>query len=160
MSLPAAITAEELAALIAERDALAGALRVDAGWIREHSRIGGLAQDATPKFIEMTRQFLKEVPKCIDEVDKLLTRNKIFLNRTRGVGVLSKEDALDYGVSGPCLRGSGIEFDLRLLDAAGGSVRTFEDYGRTYLPDGSQRTQYDVALMLKSSRITRSASPT
>ena len=78
-----------------------------------YTRIGGLAHDATPKFFEMVRQFLKEVPKAIDEVDRLLTRNKIFVNRTKGVGVLSKEDALDYGVTGPVLRASGVEWDIR-----------------------------------------------
>lgn len=78
-----------------------------------YTRIGGLAHDATPKFFEMVRQFLKEVPKAIDEVDKLLTRNKIFITRTKGVGVLSKEDALDYGVTGPVLRASGVEWDIR-----------------------------------------------
>lgn len=85
-----------------------------------YTRIGGLAQDATPKFLEMTRQFLQEVPKCIDEVDKLLTRNKIFLNRTKGIGVLSREDALDFNVTGPCLRGSGVEWDLRKAHPYGG----------------------------------------
>jgi len=78
-----------------------------------YTRIGGLAQDMTPKFEEMCRRFLKELPACINDVDKLLTRNKIFLNRTRGIGVLSKENALDYGVTGPNLRGSGVEWDIR-----------------------------------------------
>jgi NADH-quinone oxidoreductase subunit D len=61
----------------------------------------------------MCRKFIPEVTQCIDETEKLLTRNKIFLNRTRGIGVLSKQDALDYGVTGPNLRGSGIEWDIR-----------------------------------------------
>ncbi len=85
-----------------------------------YTRIGGLAQDATPKFVEMCRKFLPEVLQCIGETEKLLTRNKIFLNRTRGIGVLTKEDALSYGVTGPNLRGSGIEWDLRKVHPYGG----------------------------------------
>lgn len=107
-----------------------------------YTRIGGLAQDATPKFIEMCRQFLAEVPKCIDEVDKLLTRNKIFLNRTRGIGVLSKEDALDYGVTGPCLRGSGVEWDIRKAHPYGG----YENF-QFEVPVGTVGDSYDRYLV-------------
>ena len=49
----------------------------------------------------------------IDETEKLLTRNRIFVDRNRDIGVISREAAIDYGLSGPNLRGSGVEFDLR-----------------------------------------------
>ena len=78
-----------------------------------YTRIGGLARDATPEFVSMCRKFIDELPKVIDETDQLLTRNKIFVNRTKGIGLLSKEDAIEYGVTGPCLRGSGVEWDIR-----------------------------------------------
>jgi NADH-quinone oxidoreductase subunit D len=59
------------------------------------------------------RQFCQEVLVNIDESEKLLTRNKIFVDRTRDVGVISAEDAIDYGLSGPNLRGSGVDYDVR-----------------------------------------------
>ena len=59
------------------------------------------------------RKFLKEVVVNIDEVETLLTRNRIWVDRTQGVGVIPKEIAVDYGLTGPNLRGSGVEYDLR-----------------------------------------------
>jgi NADH-quinone oxidoreductase subunit D len=78
-----------------------------------YTRIGGLARDLPAGWTDQLRQFLNEVVVTIDEVDQLLTRNRIFLDRTREIGILSKETAIDYGVTGPNLRGSGVEFDLR-----------------------------------------------
>ncbi len=85
-----------------------------------YTRIGGLANDMPATFLPMVRQFLKEFPATIDEVDKLLSRNKIFIERTQEIGVLSKEDAIDLGVTGPCLRGSGVDWDLRKTHPYGG----------------------------------------
>jgi NADH-quinone oxidoreductase subunit D len=78
-----------------------------------YTRIGGLANDLPPEFEPMLRAFLRDFPAALKEVDQLLTRNKIFLNRTRDIGVLSRADAIDLGVTGPNLRGSGVEWDLR-----------------------------------------------
>tara|TARA_B100001093_G_scaffold18225_6_gene16548 strand:- start:13218 stop:14489 length:1272 start_codon:yes stop_codon:yes gene_type:complete len=78
-----------------------------------YTRVGGQTRDLPEGFLEALSKFCDEVLPCIDEVDTLLTRNKIFLDRTRDVGVISKEDAIDWGLSGPNLRGSGIEHDLR-----------------------------------------------
>ena len=78
-----------------------------------YTRVGGQIRDVPEGFIEALSKFCDEVLPCIDEVDTLLTRNKIFLDRTRDIGVISKEDAIDWGLSGPNLRGSGIEHDLR-----------------------------------------------
>ena len=78
-----------------------------------YTRIGGLARDLPPGWVEQCRQFLKEVVVNFDESEKLLTRNRIFVDRTRDVGVLPKEVAIDYGVTGPNLRGSGVDYDLR-----------------------------------------------
>ena len=85
-----------------------------------YTRIGGLANDMPPEFLPMLRKFLQEVPATIDEVDQLLTRNKIFTERTRGVGILKKEDAINLGVTGPNLRGSGVEWDIRKAHPYGG----------------------------------------
>ena len=76
-------------------------------------RPGGVMRDLPEGFEQKTRAFLKKMPARLDEFDTLLTKNEIFLIRSRGVGVLSAEDAVDYAMSGPCLRGSGVDFDLR-----------------------------------------------
>src|SRR5438093_701340 len=78
-----------------------------------YTRIGGLARDLPPGWVEQCRQFLREVVVNIDETETFLTRNRIFVDRTQGVGVIPKELAIDYGLSGPNLRASGVEHDLR-----------------------------------------------
>lgn len=76
-------------------------------------RIGGFYQDMTAPMAGRIRAFCKEFPGYIDEYETLLTHNRIWLKRTKDVGVLSKKDALDWGVSGPVARGSGINWDIR-----------------------------------------------
>jgi NADH-quinone oxidoreductase subunit D len=78
-----------------------------------YTRIGGLARDLPPGWVEQCRKFCDEVVVNFDETEKLLTRNRIFVDRTKDVGVLPKEVAIDYGITGPNLRGSGVEYDLR-----------------------------------------------
>jgi NADH-quinone oxidoreductase subunit D len=78
-----------------------------------YTRIGGLSRDLPNGWLDEVRKFIPECWKAIDETDKLLTRNRIFVDRTRNVGILTKEDAIEYGVTGPNLRGSGVAFDLR-----------------------------------------------
>jgi len=78
-----------------------------------YTRVGGQTRDIPEDFLDSLSKFCDEVLPCIDEVDTLLSRNKIFLDRTRDIGVISKEDAIAWGLSGPNLRGSGIEHDLR-----------------------------------------------
>tara|TARA_Y100000588_G_scaffold308495_1_gene333062 strand:+ start:593 stop:1843 length:1251 start_codon:yes stop_codon:yes gene_type:complete len=78
-----------------------------------YTRIGGLSRDLPEGWTDELKKFLDEVEHNFDETEKLLTRNPIFLDRTRGVGVISREDAIDFGLSGPNLRGSGVDHDLR-----------------------------------------------
>jgi NADH-quinone oxidoreductase subunit D len=78
-----------------------------------YTRIGGLARDLPPGWVEQCRKFCDEVVVNFDETEKLLTRNRIFVDRTKDVGLLPKDVAIDYGVTGPNLRGSGVEYDLR-----------------------------------------------
>ncbi len=85
-----------------------------------YTRIGGLANDMPPEFLPMLQKFLDEFSTTLNEVDKLLTRNRIFIDRNRDVGVLSREDAIDLGVTGPVLRGSGVDWDLRKAHPYGG----------------------------------------
>lgn len=78
-----------------------------------YPRVGGLPLDLPDNFEEVVRNFLKEFQKTINEVDKLLSRNKIWIERTKGVAQISAEDALDLGLTGPALRGSGVPYDVR-----------------------------------------------
>jgi NADH-quinone oxidoreductase subunit D len=78
-----------------------------------YTRIGGLSRDLPAGWVEDCRKFIDEVVINFDESEKLLTRNRIFVDRTKDIGVISKEKAIDYGLSGPNLRGSGVEHDLR-----------------------------------------------
>jgi NADH-quinone oxidoreductase subunit D len=76
-------------------------------------RIGGLPRDLPDGTIEHVRDFITDLPKRIDEYDALLTKNVIFQRRTKGIGVLSAEDAVSFSVTGPTLRGSGVSYDVR-----------------------------------------------
>ena len=78
-----------------------------------YTRIGGVARDLPDGWLPKVEKFVDELPKAIDEVEKLLTRNRIFLDRTEDIGVISKEDAIAYGITGPNLRASGVDLDLR-----------------------------------------------
>lgn len=78
-----------------------------------YTRVGGQVRDLPDGFVSSVRKFLDELEPVIDEVDKLLTRNAIFMARTQGLGVITKQEAIDWGISGPNLRGSGVEHDLR-----------------------------------------------
>lgn len=78
-----------------------------------YTRIGGQTRDLPEGFVPQLRKFLKELPPVVDEMDNLLSRNRIFVDRTKDIGVISKEQAISYGLSGPNLRGSGIDHDLR-----------------------------------------------
>ena len=78
-----------------------------------YTRIGGLMRDVPSNWCDMIRQFLKEFAVALDEANTLLTRNRIWVDRLRDLGVVSKEMAIDYGLSGPNLRGSGVNWDLR-----------------------------------------------
>ncbi len=76
-------------------------------------RIGGLHDDIPPEFIKKAGEFCAMFPQKIDDYEGLLTENRIWLQRTKGVGVISAEEAIDIGLTGPPLRGSGRKWDLR-----------------------------------------------
>jgi NADH-quinone oxidoreductase subunit D len=78
-----------------------------------YTRVGGQIRDLPEKFLPMLHEFLDQFGPALDEMDKLLTRNRIFVDRTKDIGVISKERAVAYALSGPILRGSGVEHDLR-----------------------------------------------
>jgi NADH-quinone oxidoreductase subunit D len=76
-------------------------------------RIGGLMMDLPAGFDRRARQFTEDFPAAVDEWHDLLSGTRIFPNRTKGVGVISAEDAIDWGLTGPPLRGSGVPLDIR-----------------------------------------------
>jgi NADH-quinone oxidoreductase subunit D len=89
------------------------------GGTRMHTRYfqaGGLAEDIPRGFFTECKRFCDEFPKTIDMYETLLTNQKIWLERTRGVGLLSADDAIALGQSGPVLRASGVDWDLRKAD--------------------------------------------
>src|SRR5471030_1145147 len=76
-------------------------------------RIGGVKADLTPGFTDKCFQKIADVRKVLIEGDELLTRNRIFFDRMKGIGKISAEDAIAYGVTGPFLRSTGVAYDVR-----------------------------------------------
>lgn len=88
---------------------LASGQRYHPSW----TRVGGLLYDVDDRFIERVRAFVKNFPKTHADVAKLLNRNRIFVDRMQGIGILKKEDAINMSVTGPLARASGVVRDLR-----------------------------------------------
>jgi NADH-quinone oxidoreductase subunit D len=89
--------------------------------------LGGVTHDVPDGWLGRCEAFLTQFEPCIDELHALLTNNKIFIGRTAGIGVLSPEMAVDYGCTGPVLRGSGVDWDLR-RDGDPWYTRMYEGY--------------------------------
>ncbi len=83
--------------------------RVTYSW----TRVGGLRWDVPDDFREGLRQAIPETRRIVDEIHRLFDKNRIFIDRTAGVGVISKEDAISYGITGPFLRSTGVAYDVR-----------------------------------------------
>ncbi len=84
-----------------------------ARFTNSYTRVGGASQDFTPLVIEKIRAFLRNFPKTLDDMDRLLKRNRIFHDRTKGVGILTREEATGRSCTGPVARASGVTRDLR-----------------------------------------------
>lgn len=84
-----------------------------ARFTNSYTRIGGVANDAQPEALRLVREFIDQFIPNLDECERLLNTNRIFVERLDGIGVISKEDAIDLGFTGPNLRASGVSFDLR-----------------------------------------------
>jgi NADH-quinone oxidoreductase subunit D len=82
--------------------------------------IGGVRWDLPDNFWQLCKDFLDGFPKFLDECKRLVTGNKIFQRRTKGVGVISKEDAISWALSGPTIRGSGVNWDIRKAEPYSG----------------------------------------
>lgn len=103
-----------------------------------YTRIGGLAHDLNDDFVSGVRELLKEIPDAVREVEKLVRENRIFLDRTVGIGVISAEEAVAWGWTGPCLRACGYAHDLRKRDGYYG----YNDY-EWDVPVGESGDTYD-----------------
>ena len=98
-----------------EREAIVDVYEACGGqrMMTSYIRIGGLAEDLPKDFDKRVRNIIKTFPDKLRDYEALLTDNEIFINRTKGVAVISAEDAIAWSLSGPLLRGSGVRHDLR-----------------------------------------------
>ncbi|MBK6313214.1 MAG: NADH dehydrogenase (quinone) subunit D [Blastocatellia bacterium] len=105
-------------------------------------RVGGMFQDLPAGFDAKVNRFLSEFPSALEAFDTLLTGNRIFRGRLQGVGVLSAEDAISWGITGPSLRGSGVEHDLRRAEPYSGYENY--DFDIPTFPEGDVWARYQV----------------
>lgn len=120
-------------------------------------RIGGLMMDLPAGFENRVKQFLDNFPDALNTFDTLITGNTIWQSRTMGVGVISKEEAIDWGLTGPCLRGSGVGLDLRRANPYTG-YETY-DFEIPTEPDGDVWSRFKVRMreLTESYKIVRQA---
>jgi NADH-quinone oxidoreductase subunit D len=140
-----------------ERDLIMDLSELVAG-TRMHTRyfqVGGLAEDIPQGFYPEARKFVEWMPKALDDYLTLLDRNMIWLERTKGVGVLSAQDAIALGQSGPNLRASGVDWDLRRDDPY--LAYDEVDFRVPVYPNGDVYDRYRVRMdeMAESVRIIR-----
>jgi NADH-quinone oxidoreductase subunit D len=120
-------------------------------------RVGGLAMDIPEGFLDRCEKFVREMPAHVDEYESLLTKNPIWLARTRDVAPLSAADAIAWGVTGPSLRGSGVKWDLRKAEPYSGYDTYDFDVPVGTRGDAYDRFQVRVAEMRQSTRIAEQA---
>jgi NADH-quinone oxidoreductase subunit D len=101
--------------LLKVRDWIWDVLEQETGARMTHSfgRIGGMAKPPTPELKDSVRNIASEIERALHDTERMLLRNRIFIERTQGVGILTKEHALQMGVTGPMLRSTGIDYDVR-----------------------------------------------
>ena len=81
-----------------------------------YTRVGGLMRDVPDDFDSVCREVLAEIPAAMEQIDGLLTHNRIWLDRTRNIGVITPEQAISYGLTGPIARATGIDYDIRVKE--------------------------------------------
>ncbi|MFO7447757.1 MAG: NADH dehydrogenase (quinone) subunit D [Ignavibacteriaceae bacterium] len=113
-----------------------------ARFTNSYTRIGGVANDIQPEALAKVKWFIEQYEENLDECEKLLNTNRIFVERLDGVGVISGQDAIDIGLTGPSLRGSGIEHDLRR--ATPYLFYNEMDFKVVTFPDGDSLARYFV----------------
>lgn len=120
-----------------------------------HARIGGVATDVSETGMAMIRDFVDKFPDAIAGWEKLLNRNRIWIDRNEGIGVLTKEEVVELGMTGPNLRGSGIAYDIRRFEPYG--VYDQVDFNIPIRTEGDSLARYFVRLdeMKESVKIVR-----
>jgi NADH-quinone oxidoreductase subunit D len=113
-------------------------------------RIGGFERDFSPEFHRKLNDFLRTFPKIFNEFNSLLSRNRIFMDRTRGAGPISAERALNYGFVGPNLRAAGVDYDVRVMNP----YSSYEDFDFA-IPVGTDGDTYD-RFMVRQEEIRQS----
>ena len=122
-------------------------------------RVGGLREDLPPGFHEAVTAFIDYLPAKLDEYERLLTKNQIWMKRTKNVGVISKEDHIQYGLVGPLARAIGVPYDVRRqFPYLGYETYEFEVPTRTH-GDVYDRYLVRIAEMRESLKIARQALP-
>ncbi len=116
-------------------------------------RPGGVWRDVPVEFDEAVRSFVKIMPSRVDQYESMLTKAPIFIDRTKGIGKLSKEDALNRGITGPILRAAGVPFDLRKARPYSGYEQYDFDIPTQTASDVYARYQVRVEEMRQSTRI-------
>jgi NADH-quinone oxidoreductase subunit D len=122
-----------------------------------YMRVGGVSQDVPEEFLPALRKFVKQMPRFIDEYDRLLKENEILLARSKGVGILPKEMAINCSASGPVLRASGVKWDIRKADPYSIYDRFEFDIPTSTVGDCYDRYRVRVEEMRQSLRIIKQA---
>jgi len=120
-------------------------------------RIGGLALEPPPGWLDKVRRVMDSLPGHIDEYEDLLTNNRIWMGRTKGVGLLTQEDAIALGVSGPMLRASGLAYDVRKAFPYSSYEEFDFDIPTQTAGDSYARYQVRVAEIRESIKIVKQA---
>jgi NADH-quinone oxidoreductase subunit D len=110
-----------------------------------YMRLGGVSQDLPEEFLPAVKRFIAEMPGYINEYEQLLKENEIVQVRTKGVGVLSKEKAISSGASGPVLRASGVQWDIRKADPY--SIYDRFNFEIPVLENGDSYDRYRIRIM-------------
>ncbi len=122
-----------------------------------YTRVGGVVRDLPDGFLPVLNEWMAAFGPTVDEFERLLTRNKIWVGRTKGIGVISKAEAVDLGLTGPNLRASGMPLDLRKAQPYSGYDEY--DFEVPYAEDGDVYARYMIRLeeMRQSLRILQQA---
>ncbi|MBU2536432.1 MAG: NADH-quinone oxidoreductase subunit D [Chloroflexota bacterium] len=122
-----------------------------------YMRVGGVSQDLPEEFMPALRKFMDLMPRFMDEYDRLLMQNEILIARAKGVGILTKEQAINCSASGPVLRASGVKWDIRKADPYSIYDRFDFDVPTQETGDCYDRYRQRVEEMRQSLRIIRQA---
>jgi NADH-quinone oxidoreductase subunit D len=142
-----------------EREAILDIMEMCSGqrMMTTYIRPGGLWRDVPAEFVETVREFTKGLPKRLDDYEAMLTKNALFLDRTVGIGIISQEDCIRYGITGPILRASGKAFDLRKIRPYSGYEKYDFDIPTQTAGDVYARYLVRVQEMRESLRIIEQA---